>query len=112
MIHIHVPPVGETPLYLLAVSYGPTSIHVVWDIPDSPVMTTAPPLVVATGYRIRYEGTTRGSADIDDPTAREHVLTGLRNNGTYTVAIDTVYAANPVHLGEYYKHSSREKELL
>ena len=93
-------PVAETPLYLLAVPVGPTSIHVTWGTVD--------PLLMTTGYRISYEGPTSGSVDVYDSAKRDYVLTGLRNNGTYYVSIfgksnllpsDRQYA-KPVHLGQ------------
>lgn len=71
---------------------------------------TVQPLEMTTGYRIYYQGPTNGSVDLEDPRTRDYVLTGLKNNATYTVSIvgksvhlrsDHQYA-NPIHLGQSY----------
>ena len=91
---------AETPLYVLAVPLGPTSVHVIWG--------TVQPLKKTLGYRIYYRGSTRGSVDVDDPDVKNYILTGLRNNGTYTVSVagksrhlpSQRQESNPVLLGE------------
>ncbi|CAI8033639.1 hypothetical protein GBAR_LOCUS18975, partial [Geodia barretti] len=70
---------AETPLYVLAVPFGPTSVHVIWG--------TIQPLKRTLGYRIYYRGPTNGSVDIEDPNVNNWVITGLKNNGTYRVFV-------------------------
>ena len=82
---------AETPLYVLATQSGSTSIHVIWG--------TVQPLRKTVGYRVYYYGPTSGSVDIDDPSSRECILTGLMNNGAYTVFV----AAK----SEFYRVSDR-----
>ena len=92
---------AETPLYVLAVPFGPTSVHVIWG--------TKQPLKKKTlGYRIYYRGPTNGSVDIEDSGVNDWVITGLKNNGTYRVFVagksrhlpSQRQESNLVHLGE------------
>ena len=91
---------AETPVYVLAIPFGPTAIHVIW--------ATVQPLKKTVGYRIHYSGPTNGSEDVDGPDTKNFVLTGLKNNGTYRVAIAAKskqlpsgrIQANPVLLGQ------------
>ena len=91
---------AETPLYVLAVPFGPTSVHVIWG--------TIQPLKRTLGYRIYYRGPTNGSVDIEDPDVNNWVITGLKNNGTYRVFVagksnhlpSERQESNLVHLGD------------
>ena len=91
---------AEDPLHLSAIQESPTTIHVYW--------ITARPIKRTIGYRIYYRGATNGTVDIDDPEVDNFVLTGLKNNATYTVYLagkskhlpSERLEANPTHLGE------------
>ena len=80
---------AETPVYVLAIPFGPTAIHVIW--------ATVQPLRKTVGYRIHYSGPTNGSEDVDGPDTKNFVLTGLKNNGTYCVAIAVKRYHSSIH---------------
>ena len=70
---------AEAPVFMTGAQEGATSIRVYW-------FTTNPPRNVI-GFRIYYRGPTNGSVDVDDPQAITHLLTGLKNNASYTIFI-------------------------
>ena len=94
----------------MAVQLGPTSIHVIW--------ATVPIPRDTIGFRIYYRGPVTGSVDVDDIETRNFVLTGLKNNATYTVSIAAKSVklpservqADPVKLGER-ERGEREREI-
>ena len=64
---------------MTAIQEGATIIRVIW------FTTNSPRNVI--GYRIYYRGPTNDSVDVDDPQANTHLLTGLKNNASYTIFI-------------------------
>ena len=91
---------AENPVHLSAVQESPTSIYVNW------VMLR--PMKKAIGYRLFYRGGSNGSVDIDDVQVNDFVLTGLKNNASYTVSLiaksmhlpSERLETDPMHLGE------------
>ena len=92
--------VAEDPVHLSAVQKSPTSIHVNW------IMCRAVKKTI--GYRLYYRGGSNGSVDIDDVQVIDFVLTGLKNNASYTVSLvaksrhlpSERLETDPLHLGE------------
>ena len=99
--HLFTHAAAVPPGFMTGVQESATSVLIVWFTPN--------PLDNVIGYRIYYRGPTNDTVDVDDPQTNTHLLTGLRNNASYTVFIVSksihlpskrLQNFNPINLGK------------